>query len=179
VKGIEAIASTFLVYGLAELAGGYGFISVFVAATAIREYERQDEYNRRLHDIAELAEQVLLALIMLFFGGAIVGGLLAPLTVEALLVAIAIVFLVRPLAGLVGFVGTDIPWSDRNVIAFYGVRGIGSFYYLAHGLNAAAFADAELVWAVVGAVIVISIVVHGITATPVVSYLTPEGEGSP
>lgn len=173
VKGIEAVAGTLIVYGLTELVGGYGFISVFVAATTISEYERSHEYHETLHSISELFEQVLLGLIMVFFGGALVGGLLAPLTVEGAATAIAIVFIVRPVAGLVGLLGFDRPWLERGVIAFFGVRGIGSFYYLAYGLNAAVFVGAERIWAIVGTVVLISIIVHGITATPVVSRVIP------
>ncbi|ELY75482.1 sodium/hydrogen exchanger [Natrinema gari JCM 14663] len=58
-------------------------------------------------------------------------------------------------------------WTRRPI----GDRGIGSFYYLAHGRNEAAFPDADVLWAVVGAVVLISIVVHGITATPAVRWL--------
>nr|WP_303650233.1 cation:proton antiporter [Halalkalicoccus sp. NIPERK01] len=171
VRGLEAIAGTLFAYGLTEVVGGYGFIAVFVAALTIRHYERDHEYNASLHQIAELAEQVLMALIMLFFGGAIVGGLLGPLTLEGTLAALAVVFLVRPLAGAIGLVGFDRPWGERGAIAFFGIRGIGSFYYLAHGLNEAAFADADLLWAVVGAIVLVSVVVHGVTATPVMKRL--------
>jgi NhaP-type Na+/H+ or K+/H+ antiporter len=174
VEGLEAVAGTLVVYGLTELVGGYGFIAVFVAASVIREYERAHDYNETLHETAELAEQVLLGLIMMFFGGALVGGVLDPLTVQSALVALAIVFLVRPAAGIVGLLGFDRPWLERGVIAFFGVRGIGSFYYLAYGLNEAAFAGAELLWAIASAVVLVSIVVHGITATPAVSHVTPD-----
>jgi NhaP-type Na+/H+ or K+/H+ antiporter len=167
VQGIEAIAGTLITYGLTELAGGYGFIAVFVTAVMIRDYERSHDYNEPLHETSELAEQILMALIMVFFGGAIVGGLLAPLTFEAALAALAIVFLVRPVAGMVGLLGFDRPWSERATVSFFGIRGIGTFYYLAHGLNEAAFADADLLWALAGLIVLVSIVVHGITATPV------------
>ncbi len=171
VQGLEAVAGTLLVYGATELVGGYGFIAVFVAALSLRSYERSHDYNEALHEVSELAEQVAMGLLMLFFGGAIVGGLLAPLTVEAALAAVAIVFVVRPLAGLVGLIGFDRDLLERGTIAFFGIRGIGSFYYLAHALTEAAFADADLLWALVGAVVLLSVVVHGITATPVVDRL--------
>ncbi|WP_436343527.1 cation:proton antiporter [Natronorubrum sp. FCH18a] len=171
VQGLEAIAGTLLVYGAAELLGGYGFIAVFVAALMVRHYERTHDYNQSLHEVSEFAEQVMMALVMVFFGGAIVGGLLEPLTVETFVVAVAIVFVVRPLAGAIGFLGFDRDPAERATIAFFGVRGIGSFYYLAHGLNEAAFPDAGLLWAIVGAVVLMSIVVHGITATPAVRWL--------
>ena len=81
---------------------------------------------------------------------------------------------IRPLSGVFSFVGADASRPGRAVIGFFGIRGIGSFYYLAHGLNQAPFGDAELVWAITGAVVITSIVVHGITASPVVAYITPE-----
>ena len=174
VRGIEAIGGTLAVYGLTEAIGAYGFIGVFVAALMIRNYERSHEYNRPLHRVAELSEQVMMALIMVFFGGAIVGGLFTPLTIESIAVAVAIVFVVRPAAGLLGLLGFERHWSERVTIAFFGVRGIGSFYYLAYALNAAPFPDADLVWAVVGAVVLLSVVVHGITATPVISAIVSE-----
>ncbi|ADB60605.1 sodium/hydrogen exchanger [Haloterrigena turkmenica DSM 5511] len=176
VQGLEAIAGTLLVYGATELVGGYGFIAVFVAALIVRHYERTHDYNRSLHEISEFAEQVMMGLIMLFFGGAIVGGLLEPLTLEGIAAAVAIVFLVRPLAGIVGFLGFERDIAERATIAAFGVRGIGSFYYLAYGLNQAAFPDADRLWAVVGAVVLISIVVHGITATPAVRWLEKRAE---
>ncbi|ELZ16479.1 sodium/hydrogen exchanger [Haloterrigena salina JCM 13891] len=176
VQGLEAVAGTLLVYGATELLGGYGFIAVFVAALMVRHYERTHDYNRALHEVSEFAEQVMMGLIMLFFGGAIVGGLLEPLTIEGIAAAVAIVFLVRPLAGIVGFLGFDRDIAERATIAAFGVRGIGSFYYLAYGLNQAAFPDADRLWAVVGAVVLISIVVHGITATPAVRWLEKRAE---
>ena len=171
VRGIEALAGTLFIYGLTELAGGYGFIAVFVAATMVRNYERTHEYNQSLHDVTELAEQAMMALIMVLFGGALVGGLLAPLTLEAALVALAILFVVRPIAGIAGLLGFDRDWGERATIAFFGVRGIGSFYYLAYALNAGVFPDADLLWATVGLVVLVSVVLHGITATPVISRL--------
>ena len=168
VQGLEAVAGTLLVYGITELVGGYGFIAVFVAALAIRHVERGHEYNKSLHEISELAEQIAMGFIMVFFGGAIVGGLFDPLTLDGLIVAILAVLVVRPAAGLVGLLGFEADLSLRSVISFYGIRGIGSFYYLAHALNEAPFTDAGLLWAVVGAIILISIVLHGVTVSAVV-----------
>ena len=168
VQGLEAVAGTLIVYGITEVVGGYGFIAVFVAALTIRHVERGHEYNKSLHEISELAEQISMGFIMVFFGGAIVGGLFDPLTLEGVLVAVLAVFVVRPAAGLVGLLGFDADLSLRSVISFYGIRGIGSFYYLAYALNAAPFADADLLWATVGAIILISIVLHGVTVNAAV-----------
>ncbi|MFC7155651.1 cation:proton antiporter [Halomarina halobia] len=174
LAGLEALAATLLVYGLTELVGGYGFIAVFVAAVVIRDYERGHEYDDALHAAAEMTEYVVMVAVMVLFGGALATGLLDPLTVEAALIGLALVFLVRPLAGAVGLLGFDRDPRERAAIAFFGIRGIGSFYYLAYGLNQAPFPDADSLWALVGFVVLVSVVVHGITATPVMNRLETE-----
>ncbi|WP_238433305.1 hypothetical protein [Micromonospora tarensis] len=58
----------------------------------------------------------------------------------------------------------------------FGIRGVGSFYYLAYATTKADFPQAELLWATVGLVVLVSVVVHGITATPVMQLLDRAGE---
>jgi len=174
MKGLEALAGVFLAYGLTEVIGGYGFIAVFVAATVIRDQERSHDYHRPLHDVAEKAEQLMMAGIMVLFGGALVGGLLAPLTLPVLVGGLAIVLVVRPLAAGAAFVGFDRPLIERATTAFFGIRGIGSFFYLSYALAAAPFREADLLWALVGFVVLFSIVLHGITANPVIEYVERE-----
>ena len=171
VQGLEAVAGTLIAFAAVELVGGYGFIAVFVAALTIREYERSHEYHEALHGVAEMAEHLLMVAIMVLFGGALANGLLAPLTLEAVVVVLAILLVVRPIAGLVGFLGSGIDLRKRAVISFFGIRGIGSFFYLSWGLNAAPFREAELLWSIVGLVVLVSVVGHGILATPVMNRL--------
>lgn len=175
--GLEALGGTFAVYGLIEFLGGYGFIGVFIAATVLRDYERRHAFYEPMHDLSEKSEQLLQITIMTLFGGAIAGGLLAPLTLELFFAAMAIVFIVRPVSGIVGLLGFDRSWSERLAISFFGLRGIGTFYYLAYGLNQAPFTDPEAIWALAGATILISVIVLGISATPIIEKTL--GEESP
>lgn len=171
-EGLLALAAALVSYGLTEIAQGYGFIAVFVTALAIRQWEREHEYHRELHDFAEQTERLFMAAILVLLGGALVAGLLAPLTWPMAAVGVLLVFGVRPLAGLLGFVGhRGVDGFERATIAFFGIRGIGSLYYLAHGLEAADFPREAEVWALVGFVVVLSVVVHGLTAKPVVDRL--------
>jgi sodium/hydrogen antiporter len=171
VQGLEAVAGTLIAFAAVELVGGYGFIAVFVAALTLREYERTHEYHEALHGVAEMAEHLLMVAIMVLFGGALANGLLVPLTLEAIAVVLAILLVVRPLAGAIGFLGSDLGVRKRAVISFFGIRGIGSFFYLSWGLNAAPFREAELLWAIVGLVVLVSVVGHGVLATPVMHRL--------
>ena len=174
-----ALAATFLAYGLVEVAGGYGFLAVFVAARAIRAAERSHEYHQVLHDFAEQVERLLTVLLLLLFGGAVVSGLLGPLTWPAALVAVALVFVVRPLAGWLSLRGAPGRPAEHWVIGIFGIRGIGSFYYLAYATSHADFPGEELVWATAGLAVVVSVVVHGIAATPVMALLDRSGQRTP
>ena len=174
VEGTEALACTLLAYGAAELLEGYGFLAVFVAALVIRDIERGHEYNQALHDFAEVVERQSMALLLVLFGGAVATGLLAPLTLEAALVGLALVLVVRPLAGVVGLLDLSRPTGEQGVIAAFGVRGVGSIFYLAYALESAEFAQAGLVWALVGFVVLVSVFLHGASAPLAMEWFVRE-----
>lgn len=169
--GLVAIGATLVAYTLAEICHGYGFLAVFVAALVLRDTERNHEYNEALHDFAEQIERLLMMLVLVMFGGAITTGLFANLTWADILAALAIVFLIRPVAAWFSLVGSGHPARERNLISFFGIRGIGSFYYIAYGVNHAEFASSERLWAIGALVVLVSILVHGITATPAMRWL--------
>jgi len=170
-EGFLALAATFLAYGVVQVAGGYGFVAVFVAARAIRAAERSHEYHQVLHDFAEQTERLLTVLLLLLFGGALVGGLLAPLTWPAAAVGLALVLLIRPAAGWLSLRGAPGTPAERWVIAAFGIRGIGSFYYVSYALTHTDLPGADLLWAIVGLAVVTSVVLHGVAATPVMRWL--------
>lgn len=170
-EGIAALAITLLAYGSAELAHGYGFIAVFAAALSLRHYERDHAFHETLELFAHQCERILMIVLLMLFGGAIATGVVAELDTPAMAFALLFVFVVRPLAGLASMLGSPLPWLHRLVIAFFGVRGVGSVYYLAFGLGHAAFVDAQTLWATVLLVIALSLLLHGLTATPVLAWL--------
>lgn len=172
LSGMGALASTLILYGLTEYIGGYGFFAVFVGALTIRNYERKNDFHESLHLFAEKIERLLLAVILVALGAAIAGGLLDALTLNLILSAIIIVFLIRPIAGAASLIGFNyVSWRERLAISFFGIRGIGSIYYLSYALNKQDFPGADEIWALVCLIIVISIFTHGILASPVINYL--------
>jgi sodium/hydrogen antiporter len=170
-EGFVALAATFLAYGLTEVAGGYGFLAVFVCARSIRASERDHEYHQVLHDFVEQIERLLTVLLLVLLGGAVVRGLLGPLDWSTVLVGLAVVLVVRPLTAWVSLRGGPGSSGERFAIAAFGIRGIGSFYYLAYATAEAGFAGVERVWAAAGFVVVVSVVVHGVAATPIMRRL--------
>ena len=160
------------------MVGGYGFLAVFVAARAIRAAERTHEFHSVLHDFAEQIERLLTCCCCCCSAARWSGGLLAPLTWTAAAVGLALVFLIRPLAGWLSLRGAPGRPAEHWVISLFGIRGVGSFYYLAYATTKADFPQAELLWATVGLVVLVSVVVHGIAATPVMQLLDRAGERS-
>jgi sodium/hydrogen antiporter len=170
-EGFIALGITFLVYGATEAAHGYGFLAVFVAALAVRAAERHHDFHERLHDFADQTERLLMMVLLVLFGGALAGGLLDALTWQGAAAALVFLFVVRPAAGMVSLLGTPRPVAERAAIAFFGIRGLGSFYYLAYGLNEEHFGEAQALWSVLGFTVLVSIMLHGTTVTPAMRYL--------
>lgn len=61
--------------------------------------------------------------------------------------------------------------SEKLTLAFFGIRGVGSFYYLAYALNHMELAESDRLWAIVGLVVLFSILLHGLTVTPAMRLL--------
>ncbi|MES2194585.1 MAG: sodium:proton antiporter [Pseudomonadota bacterium] len=170
--GFVALGITLAIYGIAESVHGYGFLAVFVGGLALRAAERNHKYHQTLHDFAEQLERLLMMILLVLFGGAISsGGLLDALTWSSLGYAVLAIFVVRPLAGWLCLAGSTCPPTERAVISFFGIRGLGSIYYLAYALQKEAFDKVDVVWSTIALVILISIVLHGVTVTPVMQLI--------
>lgn len=190
-----------LSYGVALLLNGYGFLAVFAAGLSVRRVERQQsdlappaqvsEAGRTTEELATdpgtapayMARAVLgfneqlerlgeLAVVL------VVGAMLADIEVPGpgILLAVALFVFIRPLATMLTLFAVPLSGRQRAFIAWFGVRGVGSIYYLAyalsHGLSAPtdrAFADSTLV------VVAASIVVHGVSVTPLMQPTPREG----
>ncbi len=174
---LVALAATLIAYGATELAHGYGFLAVFITALVVRKAERSHEYSARLHDFAEQIERLMMMMMLILFGGAIATGLLGPLSWPAALAGMVFLFALRPLAGWISLAGVSCPPKEKAFIAFFGIRGLGSFYYLAYALNQdVGFERGDLLWATVGFIVLVSILVHGVTVTPILRRLD-DGRG--
>ena len=161
-SGVLALAGVLLCYGSTELVEGYGFISVAVMGLTLRRVESQHQFHRRLHDFCENIEHALTALLLVALGY-VLPVLLADLQWVHLFVTLALVAIIRPVAGWLSLIGTHVRGRDRAIVAIYGVRGIGSIYYLCYAGRHVEFANEIQIWSLVGLVILVSTVLHGFT----------------
>ena len=177
-----------VVYGLCVLVDAWGFLSVFVAAVALRQTEQKLAKagapvadGEALPTVSEgslifkehlerLSEMVLVILL---------GGTLFVDSWSWAAVALSLFLFVvaRPLSVLVGLAGSGTPWRIRGLAAWFGVRGMGSLYYLMfaiqHGLpESLALQLIQLTLIVV----TMSIVLHGTSVKPLLAVFWRRGK---
>jgi sodium/hydrogen antiporter len=186
-----------LSYGAAVLAQSYGFLAVFAAGLALHGIERRraeagapktapgiaaghrKEFAARpekspLHlseavlVFNEQVERILeVALVLL------VGTMLAPqfLSTANLWFVPLLLLVIRPAAVGLGLIGCSLDHSQRGMISWFGIRGIGSLYYLMFAIVQGVPTEVarELVSLTLW-VIVVSVVVHGISVTPLMNW---------
>ena len=177
-SGVIALAAIVAVYGLTELVEGYGFIAVAVAGLTLRRIEASHDFHRELHDFTQAIEHALTALILVMIGAAI-PMLYGDLDLVHASVALALILVVRPLAGWVSLAGTDLAPRARFVVSAYGVRGIGSVYYLGYAASHMEFVNEPQLWAMVAFCILASTLIHGFTAGVAMDRATREGDPGP
>jgi sodium/hydrogen antiporter len=170
-SGLVAFAGVLIVYGVTELFEGYGFIAVFVAGLTLRRSETNHDYHAKLHEFVESLERALTALL-LFALGAAIPSLMQYLTWPLAAIAIALIFVIRPTAAWLSLAASGLKQRERFVVAFYGIRGVGSIYYLAYAATHSDLPNAGQLWAVVALAVLISTVVHGFTAGVAVERAT-------
>lgn len=167
-----------VVYGLCVLVNAWGFLAVFFAAVALRQTEQSlaKANAPALHDeqpttvsegslvfkehLERLSEMVLVILI----GGTL---FVNSWTWAAVALSLFLFVVARPLSVMVGLAGTSTPWKIRGLSAWFGVRGVGSLYYLMfaiqHGLpETLALQLIQLTLVVV----TLSILLHGTSVKP-------------
>jgi sodium/hydrogen antiporter len=193
-----AVGLIALSYGTALLAGAYGFLAVFAAGVALRRVERVAQgpppsdslraaaSSSEENDLAiapetspaYMAEAVLnfnaqlerfaeVALVIL------VGSMLSleHLTPRLLAFALVLLFIVRPLAVYLSLLGLRIASLDRGYIAWFGIRGIGSVYYLTYAIeHSLPDPSSEELTNIALATIATSILLHGVSVTPLMKY---------
>jgi NhaP-type Na+/H+ or K+/H+ antiporter len=159
----------FLAYGLTEVFHGYGFIAAFLAAMAVRRACYDHDYNTELSTFAHNLEHAALAVMLVLLGG-LVPELLPHLTWPLALVGLALLLVIRPVAGWLALSRHHFHARHRLAIAVFGVRGIGTIYYLAYAFGKAEFDHAEAIWAAGLFLVIVSATLHGLSAVPAMRW---------
>jgi sodium/hydrogen antiporter len=198
-EGFYALGLIALSYGVAELIHTYAFLAVFAAGLATRRVEQKtsgaksvgeavgtidaDDLHataadprrahafmaERVHGFTIELERIAEVAIMLT-----VGAVLATLwrdlfSWKAAAMIGALFFIVRPLAVEASLIRSSAAAGQRRLMSWFGIRGVGSFYYLLYALEHAPHDAAAPLVPIVIAAIVASVVIHGVTSTPLMN----------
>src|SRR6478609_10448546 len=98
-ESLLALAALIASYGVGEVLGGYGFLAVFTCAMTFRSAERSHDYHAAMHEVAERLERLLTLFVLLVLGIALTRGLLDALDWRGVAIGMALILVVRPLAG--------------------------------------------------------------------------------
>ncbi|GHB11616.1 cation:proton antiporter [Modicisalibacter luteus] len=170
-QGFASLGITFVAYAGAELIHGYGFVAVFVAALVMRRRDNHNEYNHRLYDFTEQAEHLLMMTLLVLFGGSLAGPLLDGLTWPIVAAAIVVLFVIRPVVGMLSLVGSGMRRCERSIVSLFGIRGVGSFYYLSYATNIEDFGEVDTAWTLISLVVLLSIVSYGMLSAPLMGWM--------
>jgi NhaP-type Na+/H+ or K+/H+ antiporter len=170
--GFFVLAATLLTYSITELAEGYGFLAVFVAAVVSGRQEESDvEAQQASYEAVDQVEQAVLGVFLIAFGGIIATGGLADLTWQGAVLGLLVLLLIRPLSGLLAFLPSKLPYVEKLAISYFGIRGVGSLYYLAYAHNSDNFIEIDPVWSIVNFTVLVSIFLHGLSVKPVLAWV--------
>jgi NhaP-type Na+/H+ or K+/H+ antiporter len=183
-----------LSYGVSHLIHGIGFLAVFAAGVAMRRIEHRASGVTAPADVggaialgedsaaatdpgtapAYMAEVVLafnqqlehiVEFVMVLLVGIMLSG--SGISIEGMFVAVLLFFVIRPVAVLISLVGARVNRTQARLMAWFGIRGIGSLYYLMFALQYPWRPDlSDRLVPLVLTVLAVSIVVHGLSATP-------------
>ncbi len=192
--GLIAIA-----YGVSVISHTYGFLAVFAAGLALQRVKEQSRdsnvihtgdaphpggepmngfsaqadhtsaymmqavrgFNGQMERIGELAVVLVIGAMLTF----------AHFSISAACLLVLLFLVIRPASVWLGLFGAPISRDQRVMIAWFGIRGIGSIYYLLYAIHQGLPGDlAEQILSITFAAVIISIVLHGISAHPVMHF---------
>jgi cell volume regulation protein A len=164
---IRVLALAGMVYGLAAVAGGSGFLAVFVAGIVLGDaaMPRKGEIESFQSSLAGLAEIA----VFVALGLTISIGHLDTLGVwgDGLVLALLLAFVARPLAVLPLLIPARLHWGERLFIAWGGLKGAVPILLGALAVLAGVGGSEEL-YGIVFVVVLFSVVVQG-TSVPYVA----------
>ena len=132
-----------------------------------------------MHEVVERLERLLTLFVLLVLGIALTRGLLENLDWRGVAIGLGLILVVRPVAGFLALSVRPVPpgerggltRTERGTAAFFGVRGVGSLFYLAYAAGEVEAFGQPWLWSTVGFTVVASVLVHGVLVGPVMGLL--------
>lgn len=171
MEDFVALSTILLTYSLTELVNGYGFFAVFIAGMVVqRSYHNPEKPLSQLH-FTERIEKLLEVATILLLGSLLRVEPMLAFGSSTLLIAGLLIYVIRPLGAWVSTIGSNFHPSCRWLYGWFGIRGVGSLYYLTYALGQGLKGEEgeQIAW-ITFSTVVISVVLHGVSATPLMKW---------
>ncbi|MEH2276523.1 MAG: sodium:proton antiporter [Nostoc sp.] len=174
-----AISTILITYSLTEMLNGYGFLAVFIAGLVVQRSYRNPEKPLAELEFVEQIEKLLEVGTILLLGSILLLKPMLNYAGQSLIVIILLFLIIRPVGVWISTIGKPPLESHRRTLhpgtrllfGWFGIRGVGSLYYLAyafgHGLKGE---TAEKIAWITYTTIIASVIIHGISSTPLMKW---------
>jgi NhaP-type Na+/H+ or K+/H+ antiporter len=122
-------------------------------------------------EFTEQIEKLLEVTVIIVLGNVLLVNPMLKYAGQSLLVAGLLFLVIRPLGVRLSMLGSGLPATTCNLIGWFGIKGLGSIYYLAYvlGEGVAGETAEQIAW-ITYTVVVLSMIVHGISAYPLIEW---------
>ncbi len=161
-EGMIAVGLAFSAFGLAELIGGNGFIAAFAAGIAFgNTLQKKCKF---LYEFAESEGQILILLTFLMFGSTMMPHAVEQASWGTVLFGFLALTVIRMLPVQLSLVATRLRAPTVAFLGWFGPRGLASILFVLLIAEEYEIGQYERILTVVVVTVVLSIVLHGVTA---------------
>jgi len=171
MEDFVALSIVLLTYSLTELVNGYGFVAVFVAGMVAQFSYRDSDKKASQLEFTETIEKLLEVGTILLLGSLLRIEPMLKFLPQSLLIAGLLFFVIRPVGTWLSTMGEQYNPIRRILFGWFGIRGVGSLYYLFYsfGSGLEGSVGEQIAW-ITFMTLVFSVVLHGTTATPLMKW---------
>ncbi len=166
-ESIYSIGVAFIAFASAQLIGGSGFIAAFAAGLTIALVD--EELCDCFLEYGETTAEMAMLLTFVFIGAALVESAIDTLSLAALLFAVFALGIARPLPFMVILRKSRASLAGKLMISWFGPRGLNSLLLMVLAI-AAGVPQSDHLFGITSLVVVLSMIAHGASATPVLSW---------
>jgi sodium/hydrogen antiporter len=171
MEDFVALSIILLTYSLTELVNGYGFLAVFVAGIVTQRCDHNPDRQSSQLEFTETLEKLSEIGTILLLGSLLRIEPIGHFWVPGLLIGGLLLFVIRPVGALISMIGQQSNPVHPWLFGWFGIRGVGSLYYLFYALGEGLKDEIgeQIAW-ITMIVVVMSILLHGITSTPLMNW---------
>lgn len=166
-RPVAVLGLAILAYAGALQAAGNGFIAAFVGGLAFGSMVR-DEHAGNLELVTDAGE--LLSVVVWFLFGALLLHALEHADWRAVVYAVLSLTVVRMLPVALALLGSHLDRATVGVMGWFGPRGLASIVFALLAFDSLDPGDGQTVLATIAVVVLLSVVAHGASASPLARW---------